>query len=582
MPVPSTPPLLQFLNGRFLIQAAGASDSGKVRSHNEDRLGLLPDQFRTQAGDRGFLFAVADGMGGAEKGEVASERAVETLFDAFYGSSAERPVGEALQLSFAAANLAVYQEGQQLSFGMMGTTLVACLVTGDGALVANVGDSRAYLIRGGRLQQVTEDHSWVQDQVRAGMLTPEEAQVSPQRNIITRAIGHQPTVQVDLFTLSDPQPGDVLMLCSDGLHGMVRDSELEAMSLDADLGAVAQRFVDMANLAGGHDNITCLLVRWLAASDVPGGADGLAGQVLAEEEREFDTQPGMRPPPVAPAGDAAAPLSAAPPAPAAPAAAPPANAAPGAPAWDNWASRAARTAPPLVEGETTKRLVTPRRPARRGRRVGGVLAGVLALAGMGAVAVAVAANNTGSLRGGLASAPDAAPASNPPLAAATAQPRPTSVVAAAPPLATVGAAPTRAVAPGEVRISGMLEVPRFTDINQTVQSSNVQVIAVDQESRRSFSTVPGIERNDEWQFSLDLPPGTYTFEVNQPVILGEGPNQQHYRADRSQPPVEITPNFNGQVIVRLERIPPGASLGDEPSEGAPSTVRGRVAGVKLG
>jgi serine/threonine protein phosphatase PrpC len=260
----SPSPLQQFSNGRIRFEVTGATDVGLHRDHNEDALGLLPEVYQPAAAQRGHLFAVADGMGGGAKGEVASRLAIEALFAAYYGSAPELPPQAALQAAFAAANEAVHREGQHLQFGMMGTTLVACLLVEDAVLVTNVGDSRAYLLRDRAIYQLSEDHSLVAEQVRAGVLTPDQARRSAQRNIITRAIGHQPTVQGDQYQVAPLRAGDVLLLCSDGLHSLVDDEELLRIGLQADLTRAAAEYIAAANARGGYDNITCLLVRILA------------------------------------------------------------------------------------------------------------------------------------------------------------------------------------------------------------------------------------------------------------------------------------------------------------------------------
>jgi protein phosphatase len=266
-------PLLQLGNGRVRLEASGATDVGRRRAHNEDILGLLPEAYRAIADQRGYLFAVADGMGGMEKGEVASRVAVDALFATYYDSSPESapdlPPAAALLAGFNAANAAVYQESCALAAGAMGTTLVACVILDGMAIVGNVGDSRAYLLRGGDLVQITHDHSLVADQVRDGIMTPAEARVSPYRNIITRAVGHEPQVVCDRFQVGPLQPRDLFLLCSDGLHGMLEDDELLRLAQQDDLRQIVHDYIAAANARGGVDNITCLLVRVLA---VPGPA----------------------------------------------------------------------------------------------------------------------------------------------------------------------------------------------------------------------------------------------------------------------------------------------------------------------
>jgi PPM family protein phosphatase len=267
----SQPPLLHLDNGRLRLEIAGATHIGLRRQRNEDTLGLRAEAYDELAAERGYLFAVADGMGGAEKGDVASRLAVEALFDTYYvrddDAAPDLPPAQTLRAAFNAANSLVYSEGMKLESGMMGTTLVACTIVGDLAIVANVGDSRAYLLRDGKLQQITDDHSFVNEQVKAGVLSAEEARTSPQRNIITRAIGHLPQVESDQFQVGPLQAGDLLLLCSDGLHGMVDDDELLRIGAAPDIQQAALDYVEAANAHGGLDNVTCLLVRVVARYD---------------------------------------------------------------------------------------------------------------------------------------------------------------------------------------------------------------------------------------------------------------------------------------------------------------------------
>ncbi len=294
----SFPPSQRYSNGRVSLEAAGRTDVGRRRPHNEDTLGLLPVAYEGLAGERGYLFAVADGMGGAEKGEVASRLAVEALFATYYDATEpDLPPEAALRAAFATANNVVYNEGLNLAFGMMGTTLVAALVTDDRLIVGNVGDSRAYLIRDGTLRQITEDHSLVEEQVRAGILTPAQARASPQRNIITRAIGHQAEVEDDQYTIAPLQAGDVVLLCSDGMHGMVEDAEMLALAQQPDLSEAAAALVGAANDRGGHDNITVLLVRIQSAAGSGHTGEQATTYIPARSSAPPPTQRRRRPPP---------------------------------------------------------------------------------------------------------------------------------------------------------------------------------------------------------------------------------------------------------------------------------------------
>ncbi|HEY7067349.1 MAG TPA: PP2C family serine/threonine-protein phosphatase [Chloroflexota bacterium] len=287
MEAASSLPLLSLDNGRLRIEATGATDVGRRRSRNEDSLGLREDAYNARAAAQGYLFAVADGMGGAEKGDVASRLAIESLFETYYARDEDaapdlRPA-DALRASFNAANSLVHGESMKLESGMMGTTLVACTIVGDLAIVGNVGDSRAYIIRGDTLRQISDDHSFVNEQFKAGVLSAEEARTSPQRNIITRAVGHQPRVQTDQFQVGPLQAGDLLLLCSDGLHGMVSDDDLLRIAQQPDLRQAAQDYIDAANGNGGLDNITCLLVRVVERHDTESASSS------ADEDTERDT-----------------------------------------------------------------------------------------------------------------------------------------------------------------------------------------------------------------------------------------------------------------------------------------------------
>ncbi|HVW33493.1 MAG TPA: Stp1/IreP family PP2C-type Ser/Thr phosphatase, partial [Acidimicrobiia bacterium] len=227
--------------------AAGArTDVGRGRPENEDSVLVDPER---------RLYAVADGMGGHRAGEVASATAIETLQDAYRR-------GEALDRAVVSANAAVFAKAaDDVALRGMGTTMTALAVEADGtALFGHVGDSRAYLMRDGAVSQVTVDHSLVEQLVREGRLSPEEAAHHPQRAIITRALGVDAAVEVDTYRV-DLQPGDRLLLCSDGLTNMLPDDTIAgALRRHADPQEAADALVDMANQAGGDDNITVVVL----------------------------------------------------------------------------------------------------------------------------------------------------------------------------------------------------------------------------------------------------------------------------------------------------------------------------------
>jgi PPM family protein phosphatase len=234
-------------------QAAAATSTGRVRNSNEDAYGVRPE--------RG-IFVVCDGMGGAAGGEVASGMTVQAILERMTADSAAGP--ETLHEAIAEANRAVLERGEHDTglYGM-GTTLVALLLReGAGAaVIAHAGDSRCYLFRARRLSRCTHDHSLVDEQMRMGTMTREEAERSPFRSVITRAIGTQQTVTEDMQEV-EIQSGDVFLLCTDGLTREVDEEEMErVLAAGSDLDRIAHRLVDEANEAGGRDNVTCVLVR---------------------------------------------------------------------------------------------------------------------------------------------------------------------------------------------------------------------------------------------------------------------------------------------------------------------------------
>jgi serine/threonine protein phosphatase PrpC len=224
-----------------LGQSVGLTDPGRRRRRNEDAYICEPP-----------LFAVADGMGGAQAGEIASRLAAAAL----RGS----PTGDVVAL-IQEANRRIYERSSEdETVSGMGTTITVALVADDAVRIGHVGDSRAYLIRDGGLEQLTDDHSLVAELVRSGKLSPEEAEVHPQRSVITRVLGTEPEVDVDAFAVP-ARTGDVFMLCSDGLTSMVADEKiLELVGRSrGDLAAAAKALVNAANRGGGEDNITVVL-----------------------------------------------------------------------------------------------------------------------------------------------------------------------------------------------------------------------------------------------------------------------------------------------------------------------------------
>lgn len=237
--------------------ASALTDRGRKRPSNEDAFG-----FSVEHG----IYVVCDGMGGAAAGEIASSIAVDEILGRL---TTNRETGVALpelaQNAVIAANDAIFSRAQRNPrLNGMGTTVVALVAEERSAWVLNVGDSRCYRLRNGRLQQITLDHSLVDEQVRMGRMSQSEAQRSPLRNVITRALGTQTSVTPDCFD-AQAEPGDVFMLCSDGLTRELADAAIEAiLRSDTPLDDRCARLIEAAKKAGGHDNITCILVQALA------------------------------------------------------------------------------------------------------------------------------------------------------------------------------------------------------------------------------------------------------------------------------------------------------------------------------
>ncbi len=246
--------------GKLLVGAA--SDTGRVREHNEDEVRLAePDS--SQVAGRGFLAAVADGMGGHERGEVASNLAIETLFATFYDDEATKSSEDQVTLlknGFKASNDRIMAESTTVSSsGSMGTTMVAAAVSGTQLTIANVGDSRAYLVRAEAATQITRDHSLVAEQVASGVITADEARTSNYRNVITRALGHRPKVEVDIFEI-ELLPDDRVILCSDGVHGHVEPNEFAEVTLKHEPQESSQALIDLALERGSTDNVTAAII----------------------------------------------------------------------------------------------------------------------------------------------------------------------------------------------------------------------------------------------------------------------------------------------------------------------------------
>ncbi len=248
------------------LSACGRSDAGRVRSHNEDCFEIDPEH---------QLYVVADGMGGHSHGEVAARMAVDAIrafvrrseepdetwpyaYDAHLGRSAN-VLKTAVRLAHDRVLSAIQHDGTLYG---MGTTVVGCLVRDGEAAVAHVGDSRAYRLHDGHLELLTQDHTWVNEQVVAGFLSQEQARDHPLKNVVTRALGGDSEVSVDLTEVT-LEPGDAILLCSDGLTTMLDDRAIEAClrrTADGGLEDACQGLVTEANARGGHDNVTVVLL----------------------------------------------------------------------------------------------------------------------------------------------------------------------------------------------------------------------------------------------------------------------------------------------------------------------------------
>lgn len=238
---------------RLHYRAAGLTDCGCKRSGNEDAFAYSIEH---------GVYVLSDGMGGAAAGEIASAIAVETAMRTLCARQSS-PL-EALVEAVIAANYVVYMRAQQNSeLRGMGATMVVMAMDADRVWIANVGDSRGYRLSGGRLEQLTLDHSYVEEQIRMGRMTAEEALRSPLRNVITRAVGTQSDVEPDIFEV-ETEPGDLFLLCSDGLTRELKDGEIEAVLRQSyPLEEICSRLIHGAIQAGGDDNITCVLAQAL-------------------------------------------------------------------------------------------------------------------------------------------------------------------------------------------------------------------------------------------------------------------------------------------------------------------------------
>lgn len=249
------------------IEVASITDVGMKRNHNEDNFGVVAEE---------NLYVVADGMGGHSSGEVASKIAVEELAEFFRMTSRDQDATwpykmdrarnydeNRLATGIKLANMRIHEQSSaDPKLRGMGTTIVSVYFAGNTAYVGHVGDSRVYRFSRGELKQVTEDHSLLNDYLKSKKLSPEEIEAFPHKNVIVRALGMKDTVQVDVVRV-EPLEGDIFLLCSDGLSGMVPDAMIkDTLTKTPDLDAASKHLIDQANANGGLDNVTCVLVRF--------------------------------------------------------------------------------------------------------------------------------------------------------------------------------------------------------------------------------------------------------------------------------------------------------------------------------
>ena len=238
------------------------TDLGCVRENNEDKFEFFQPDDEDVLATKGSLYAVADGMGGHAAGQIASEIALKTTIKAYYADSSPM-VEDSLRAAIQQANGLIYDAARAISErNGMGTTLTVLVVRGEEAFIAQVGDSRCYRLRGGRIDQITDDHSWVNEQVKRGALSQDEAEMSPFKNVITRSIGNAPSVDVDVFT-EQIEAGDQFLLCSDGLSNEVTSEDMRDAMKRGSPSKAASELVALALERGGRDNCTVLILKIL-------------------------------------------------------------------------------------------------------------------------------------------------------------------------------------------------------------------------------------------------------------------------------------------------------------------------------
>ena len=242
-----------------IAQIGARTDLGRVRENNEDKFEFFIPEDPDILAKKGRLYAVADGMGGHSAGQIASEVALKSIID-FYYSDDSPLIEESLKAALKQANGMVFDLSRAIPDRQgMGTTATVLIIRGDEAYIAQVGDSRCYRVRENKIEQISEDHSWVNEQVKLGALTVEQAMMSPFKNIITRSIGNAPNVDVDVFSLP-VEEGYIFILCSDGLSNEVTDNQIRDAVIKASPSQAAWELVKTALEHGGRDNTTVFIV----------------------------------------------------------------------------------------------------------------------------------------------------------------------------------------------------------------------------------------------------------------------------------------------------------------------------------
>jgi serine/threonine protein phosphatase PrpC len=245
----------------WMVESSQLSDVGQKRKHNEDYLGFYEPHRIADLKDYGRLYVLADGVGGAAAGDIASRYAVNKILCVYYRGQPDDKPDIRLRRAIEEANADIFGQNRgRTDHRQMATTTVAAVIRGDDLIVANVGDSRAYLIRDDILEQITEDHSLMAEMINDGVITADQAATHPYRNVILRSVGAYETVQVDLF-FRQIAPDDIILLCSDGLTHLVSNQELVDAARAFPPAEASRQLVDLANERGGDDNISVSITR---------------------------------------------------------------------------------------------------------------------------------------------------------------------------------------------------------------------------------------------------------------------------------------------------------------------------------